>query len=205
MNAAPRFIAVFPEASQIPQFSASCRLVVTMMTGNPNFASPMPALTQFTAHLDALDADEQLARKGGKGAVQQRNVSLGLVRNDMRLIKAYVQSVADTHPLTEAESIIHSAGMEARLRTGRIKPPVGARDGKVPGQVVLDAKALKAPVAYRWQMSTDQASWTDLPETFRAATMVAGLTPATTYYFRLRTMTREGLSEWSPVVSIIAR
>ena len=33
---------------------------------------------------------------------------------------------------------------------------------------------------------------------------VTGLTPATVYYFRFRTQTIDGLSEWSAPVSIIA-
>ncbi|HZF55621.1 MAG TPA: fibronectin type III domain-containing protein [Polyangiaceae bacterium] len=71
--------------------------------------------------------------------------------------------------------------------------------------MVLDAKALPQPVQYRWQMSTDQQTWTDLPETFRTKSVVKGLVPATIYSFRLRTVTNNGPSEWSPPVSIIAQ
>jgi hypothetical protein len=70
--------------------------------------------------------------------------------------------------------------------------------------VVLDAKALPQPVQYRWQMSTDQATWTDLPESFITKSTVEGLTPATLYSFRLKTVTRKGPSEWSQPVTILA-
>lgn len=69
---------------------------------------------------------------------------------------------------------------------------------------MLDARALRRPVQYRWQMSTDQQAWTDLPESFNASTTVEGLTAATIYYFRLRTLTKKGASDWSAPVSIIA-
>jgi hypothetical protein len=59
-------------------------------------------------------------------------------------------------------------------------------------------------VQYRWQMSTDQQTWTDLPESFKTKTTVEGLAPATTYAFRLRTVTKSGPSDWSPPVTIIA-
>jgi hypothetical protein len=84
------------------------------------------------------------------------------------------------------------------------KPPIVAKHGDAPGKVVLDAKALPKPVQYRWQMSTDQQTWTDLGETFKTKTIVEGLVPATFYSFRLRTVTNSGPSDWSAPVTIIA-
>ena len=202
MNTLPRSIAVFPHNKQVPLYLTNCRLVVTMMTSNKNLPTPTPPLAQLTAHLDLLVAAEELAHKGGMGAVEQRDVALGAVRNDMRLLKAYVQSVADANA-TEAESLIKSAGMDVKKKRTRTKPSVEARWGKAPGTVVIEAKALPPPVQYRWQMSTDQNTWTDLPETFKAKVTVSGLTPVTVYHFRLRTVTNDGLSSSSVVVSII--
>jgi hypothetical protein len=53
-------------------------------------------------------------------------------------------------------------------------------------------------------MSLDQKVWSDLPATVKASTLVSGLTPATIYYFRFRTLRAAGLSDWSIVVSLIA-
>jgi len=64
-------------------------------------------------------------------------------------------------------------------------------------------RALPKPVYYRWQMSTDQATWTDLRESFKTKMTVEGLMPATVYSFRLRAVTRNGPSEWSPPVTIV--
>jgi len=86
----------------------------------------------------------------------------------------------------------------------RIKLPVDVKHGDAPGKVVLDAKALPRPVQYRWQLSTDQEMWTDLPDTFKTKSVVAGLVPATVYSFRLQTVTRNGPSEWSPPVTSVA-
>ncbi len=68
----------------------------------------------------------------------------------------------------------------------RTKLPVKVRHGGAVGRVVLDAKALPPPVQYRWQMSTDQTTWTDLPETFKTKSVVEGLVPATTRAARRR-------------------
>jgi hypothetical protein len=152
MNTLPRSIAVFSHNKQVPLYMTNCRLVVTMMTGNKNLLTPAPPLAQLTAHLDLLVAAEELAYKGGMGAVEQRDVALEAVRNDMRLLKAYVQSEADANA-TAAESLIKSAGMDVKKKRTRTKPSVEARWGKAPGTVVIEAKALPPPVQYsrfRW-------------------------------------------------------
>jgi hypothetical protein len=197
-----RFIALFPEQKRVELYMTSCRVAIGMMTNNARLTDPPVPLTEVTEHLDQLEKDQELARRRAAGAAQQRDVSLAVVRNDMRLLKAFVQSVADSH-MDESEAIITSAGMRVAKRRQRGKPPVAAKRGKAPGDVVLQAKALPRPVQYRWQMSSDQEVWTDLPETFLPSTTVSGLTAVTVYYFRLRTVTHDGLSDWSTVVSVI--
>ena len=195
---------VLPESPQnVSSYLIACRLVVTMMTDNQNFPAPMPPLAEISADLDTLEASEELARKGGKGMVQQRNIALRRVHSKMMLLKAYVQSTANADP-DQAEAIVHSAGMNVAKPRTRTKLPINVKRGDAVGRVVLDAKALPHPVQYRWQMSTDQTTWTDLPESFKTKSVVEGLVPATTYSFRLRTVTRNGPSEWSPPVTIMA-
>src|SRR5262245_61895408 len=145
MNTLPRSIAVFPKCKQVPQFLTNCRLVVTMLTGNADLANPTPPLAQVSTHLHLLEASDEPAHQRGKGGVPKRDLDLGAVHNDMRLLKAYVQSVADANA-TEAESIIKSAGMDIKQKSTRTKPPVVAKLGTVPGSVVIEAKALAPPV-----------------------------------------------------------
>ena len=54
-------------------------------------------------------------------------------------------------------------------------------------------------------MSTDQKTWTACPNVMKCKTTVPGLTVGTTYYFRVQTQTNKGLSDWSMVVSFVAR
>ena len=117
-------------------------------------------------------------------------------------LKAHVQGIANSDPQHTA-AIIFSAGMRVRKPRTWINMPTKARQGDTSGRVALYAKALPRPVSYRWQMSTDQQTWTDLPETFMTKLIVNGLTPATMYWFRLRTVTKVGPSEWSPPISLI--
>jgi hypothetical protein len=204
MNAITTIIAVLPESPQnVSRYLMACRLIVTMMTDNQNFPAPTPPLSEVSTDLDALEASEELARKGGKGMVPQRDVVLRKVHHKMTMLRAYVQSAANAEP-DQAEALIHSAGMNIGKPRTRTKLPVEVKHGDAPGEVVLDAKALPHPVQYRWQMSADQKTWTDLPESFKTKSVVEGLVPATVYAFRLRTVTRNGPSEWSPPVTIMA-
>ena len=204
MNAIPTIIAVLPETpDNVPRYLTGCRHVITMMLGNPNFTAPTPPLAEVSADLDTVAVSEELALKGGKGMVQERDVNLRKAHGKMTVIRAYVQSIANGE-LERGEAIILSAGMKVGKPRSRNKLPVEAKHGNGRGRVVLDAKALPQPVQYRWQMSTDQMTWTDLAETFSTRTTVEDLVPATIYSFRLRTVTKNGPSEWSSPVTIIA-
>jgi hypothetical protein len=94
--------------------------------------------------------------------------------------------------------------MSIAKKAMRNKPNLAAKHGKVPGAAGLRAKAVKGALLYQWQMSMDQKSWSDLPWSKRASTSVAGLTPATFYYFRFRALIADGTPDWSDVVSFIA-
>jgi hypothetical protein len=203
METVYRFLAALIASRVITQFIKQCRVIITKMTGNTWFPSPTPTLQQFTNDVNALDAAEQLTLKGPKGSAADRNTKLRVVRSDARLLKEYVQSIADAN-VASSQAIIEGSGYGVAKKPVRSKGQLTAKNGTVPGTVVLLAKALKKRVSYLWQMSTDSKTWTDLPATVKATTVVTGLTPATVYYFRFRTLTVTGLSDWSVTVSIIA-
>jgi len=204
MRAICIFIAVLPESTKnVPRYLTACRLIVTMMTGNTSFPAPTPPLSEVSGDLNVVEASEERARRGGKGMVQERDVAVRKAQGSMTMLKAYVQNVANVDP-EKAEAIIHSAGMNVAKPRKRTKLPIQAKHGDAPGKVVLDAKALPKPVQYRWQMSTDQETWTDLFESFTTKKTVEDLVPAKVYSFRLQTVTKNGPSEWSPPVTIVA-
>jgi len=197
------YYAALYAADSIPEYVKETRVINGKMTNNANFPNPPVPYATSLAHIDDLDTAEQAALKGPKGSAAERNAKLLVVKGDMRLYKGYVQSIADTN-WASSKSVIESAGMYAVALNGRSKPQLAASYGKIPGTVNLFAKAAKGTAAYMWQTSLDAKSWSDLPATVKASTTVTGLTPATMCYFRFRTLTSAGLSDWSIVVSIIA-
>ena len=198
-----RYFAALYASRAASTFIKEGRHIVTMLTGNPYVTNPTPPLADVTVHLDTLEALELAAHHGPKGSVSKRNAALLVVRSDLRQLKACVQAAADAD-ITHAQAIIESAGMYVTTLAHKAKAELAFRYGSGVGELELLTRALQGQGCYQWQMSADQKTWTDLPQTVTASTTVTGLTPATVYYFRCRTFTAAGYSTWSPTVSAIA-
>ena len=118
------FIAVLTESTQnVLRYKERCRHIIAMMTDNPSFSAPTPALNEVSSDLNDLDECQEAVLKGGKGMVKKRNVALRRVHNKMSMIRAYVQTVANEDP-DQAEVIIESAGMA--VAGARAAPPAPA-------------------------------------------------------------------------------
>lgn len=203
MKTASRFIALIPTYKSVADFVENGRVIVSLMTGNAHVPDPTPPLSTVTSHLDILAESQKAVGKGGTAATHQRDLDFAVSSSDLRLLLAYVQNRADNN-LVEAEKIITSTGFKIAKKGSRSKDTIAVKYGKIPRSVVLEAKALQRPVVYRWQMSTNQQDWTDLPESFESRSTVEGLTAGTVHAFRLRTLTRKGLSAWSDPITIVA-
>jgi hypothetical protein len=180
------------------------RHVVTCMTGNIKVPTPNPPLLAITNACTALDVS-QAAMPGGKAATDRRDADylalLLLLHHELDYVNGEAEQ--QTTP-AEAEAVITGSGFSVRKDFTRNKPALAAKYGLASGDVKLDAKAVAPGASYYWQWSTDMKSWVSLPETRKASTTVTGLTPATTYYFRFRALTRKGMSDWSQFVSLLA-
>ncbi len=203
MTTPRRVFAALKASKQIPLFIKLCYVILAKMKANAKYSSPPVAYADAEKHVNDLEQAEQSAHGGPKGAAQDRNFKLGLVRTDMRLLKEFVQSLAAAAG-AEGASVIEGAGFTVSKTPERTKAPLAARYTGVPGQVRLDVKAQRRPVTYYWQMSVDQKTWTSLPDTEYAHTLVDGLTAGTLYYFRFRTLTKAGLSDGSPAITVPA-
>lgn len=78
--------------TNIPSLIEFSRNVVAQMTGNPNFTTPNPALTEVTDAIDALDVASQAAHDRGRQAMLARNAARAALLALMRPLAAYVQS-----------------------------------------------------------------------------------------------------------------
>jgi hypothetical protein len=177
--------------------------VVTCMTGNNKVPSPSPALAAISAACTALDTS-QAAMPGNKAATAQRDADylalLLLLHHELD----YVNSVAEqqTSP-AEGEAVITGSGFSVRKDFKRNKDALAATYGLASGAVKLDARVVARDASYYWQWSMDMLAWESLAETKKASTTITGLTPAKTYYFRFRALTRKGMTDWSQIISLL--
>jgi hypothetical protein len=203
MKRSDRVFAAIKPCRNVSQYATQCEAIANRLDGNPYVPNPTPSPSVVRGHVKQLRALETAARGGPVGAAAERDVVLSILRSDMNQLKASVQAAADQNQV-ESRAVIESAGMYVAKQYTRHTAPIAVRYGKVPGIVFVVAKSAGRRATYHWQMSTNQADWIDLPDTVVAKTSVEGLTAATFYYFRVRTLTRAGLSEWSMVASVIA-
>ena len=175
--------------------------MVERVAADPIFASPNPPLAVLLADIAALGAAtvDSLSKEAGKRSARQARAQQ--VHNGLMTLARYVQQVADEHPGQQA-AIIARAGMSVKNARGPSKPPFEAKKLPVSGAVHLFARAARGRASYDWQYGTDQDNWLLAAPTVRADAKLYGLAHGALYFFRYRTVTKEGISGWSQVVSL---
>ena len=201
-----RKLAALNLPQQVPNLMSHAKNIVLAMTGNTIFPEPyptnVPSLATVTAVIASLDAAETTALSKAAGSVEARDAQKEILLKDLHALLYFVQGIADNDP-TNAETIIKSAGMDIKHPGSRVKHDFNASHGDVSGTVKLFTRSAAKRASYKWQISTDNNTWTDLPVTIKCKTTVTGLTPGTLYYFRSIAVTKEGEGSVSQVVSII--
>lgn len=178
---------------------------VAAMTNNAYFPSPVPPLPTLDAQLKALDAAETATKLRTTGTVPARNGARTAVVSSLHTLKAYVQTIADADPEKAAE-IIASAGMVVKKSAKRAAPSFEARQGTVSGSVRLSTKAAAARASYDWEWSADGGkTWTPVPSTLKAKTIVTGIPVGTNAQFRFRAITKTGETDWSQIVTLLVK
>lgn len=187
-------------------FITYARAVNAALLGNNSFPNPTPTLDVFAADIASLEEAETTAATRAIGAAALRDAKKQRVKEDLNLLRSYVQSVVatTTSPL-DAAAMVKSAFMSLRKPTTRNVPEVSAKNADVSGTVILAAKSLGPSVLYSWEHSLDQSSWIPLPDTMKARTEVSGLTPHSRHYFRFSPFTRAGRQGYSQVVSLFVQ
>jgi hypothetical protein len=196
-------IVVLKLAKNIKNVIAFAQNVASSMDNNPAFPSPNPPIATLLADVAALSAAESAILSRTKGTVETRNARLAAVRSDLYSLRAYVQSIGSRETAVNASALIESAGMTSRNPRPYGKPVLAAKQRPIHGTVLLMAKMVGRTAAYTWQYSTDQITWTSVRQTIQAKTTVSGLEVATTYWFRVQALTRQGEQTVSQTVSLL--
>ena len=198
-----KIIAALNLPESVPRLIIQGNAIVAAMTGNAYFPSPTPPLAHVAARIAALQAAHTVVRTWKKGGAEMRQPKVRDVADALKALRDHVQRVADLDP-KHAVEIIVSAGMSVKGSSAhKPKAPLTAKQGNLPGLVLLFAKAAAKRAAYQWQWSLDKETWISLPQTLQANTSVHGLTAGTMYYFRVCAITKTGAGRWSNSVSLL--
>jgi hypothetical protein len=173
----------------------------------PNLPIQMAA---FLVLLTSL-ATAQGIVKGTKatGTAQVRNSKRNAVWTAMVSLQSYVQGLCDSLSVADAETLIKAAGMVVAKDAAHAKLPLTTTLTSVPGNVHLAASraslvgTTQRRVMFCWEMSVDGKTWTALPPTPLASTLVTGLTLLSTYWFRVSVTVSSTPGAWSQAVSIL--
>jgi hypothetical protein len=199
-----RVLAVLklPRNNVPPQITYASR-IVTSMTDNAWFPSPVPPLATVSAAIDALAEAQTATLSKTVGTADTRDDRRRDMIQRLELLKAYVQGIADANP-DSAVSIIESAGMAVKGRRGPGGRVFGAKRGLVSGSMSLTASKAGERASYEWAYSLDGAvTWILLPGTNSASTTVTGLKPGAKLLFRYRVCVKDVWSDWSDPIAVI--
>lgn len=174
--------------------------------------TPSPAPAAVEAQIADLDTAQQATSTRAKGTVATRNAKRDVLITSLENWRMHVQTLCDQNP-EQAESLIAAAGMTVGQAPRHAKPILSAEQGTASGTVILRANAtllvgrgVKKHSVYNWQYSADWGkTWTNAPATPLASTTIEGLTPLTTYSFRVSVTVSKTVGAWSDAVTLLVR
>jgi hypothetical protein len=176
------------------------------------FVSPTISMVVFLALITALAAAQQNALSTkAKGTATFRNTKRDAVWTAMDVLRGYIQSIADTMSAENASSVLQMGGLLVAATAARAKAILAATLTTTGGLVHLEANAslLKGKAArgrkaqFNWEWSSDGKTWNSVASTPYARTDVTGLTPMSTYSFRVSVTVGKVTGAWSQPVSIL--
>jgi hypothetical protein len=189
----------------VPAIISYAQSVLAAMTNNPNFPTPIPALTEVSAAITALQTAEAAALSRVKGAVVTRNDKKAALVALLQELRGYVQKTADANADSSA-NIITSAGLPMKKTPVRKPRAFTAKQGAVSGSVEVIAVSAARRASYEWQYSTDGGkTWIEAPPSLQAKTTISGLPVASTVQFRFRSVVKAGPSDWSLPTSLLVK
>ena len=192
--------------------TAKARQIISSLTGNPDFTTPHPPLTQITAAADALDSafsDVQTAKQTVLTKNSVLRETSDTLDGQLRQLAAYIESISG-----DDESKILSAGVGVKnVVTSSIGTPLtaptglSAAEGDHDGEIDLNWDKVKNAKSYVIERSVDPptaTSWNYETVSSKSSTTIVGLTSGTRYWFRVAAVLAAGQTGWSDPSTKIA-
>lgn len=185
---------------------ANIRSIIYQMTDNARFPWPTPPLGTIATATNTLEAAVKKANRGSLEDIVHLYESNEIVDRLILKLAKYVESVAKANR-PNVSQVIRSSGFEVygklkhRVRTLQVIPT-----GNI-GELMLKCTG-SINVIYEFQISTDitnEANWRTISTGTRGRIIKDGFTLDTRLYFRVRTIGKGGVSEWSEIRSVLLK
>jgi hypothetical protein len=205
----PRAVAGCSREDSPAVLSRAKIMYVAILAAIAQFPNLPITLAAFLALIEPFDAAQDSMKAKPRGLASVRDTKRDDVWTAMHTLRIYVQSLADGLSAPAAAALIESAGLLVAGVPIHIKPFLEAKPTTLPGVVHILANASllvgssSKRVTFNWQWSTDGKTWSSLPSTPLADTEMTGLTPMTTYYFRVSVTISRVVGEWSQSTSVM--
>jgi hypothetical protein len=182
----------------VPEKIQAAKTIVGKITGNAAFPTPLPALSDVTNAINALEAAFEDAKGGGIAKTAFKHTQETVLVGLMTELAAYVGLASKGNTDT-----ILSSGMQVRAsrtpsQTMAAPVAVLTDTGKSEGEVAIKWQPVKACKAYLVQQSADgNTGWVDCGTCTRGKITIGGLTSGGKFWFRIRAIGAKGAGPWS--------
>lgn len=198
------------------------RAIVTAMTGNSNFTTPVPALSVVTAAANALDTALQNAQDRGKTKVALAHAAEAHLDNLLTQLALYVESASNNDPAK-----ILSSGMRVKNNKTPVQVPgvpVNLRAGAAvnDGDVKLSWDKVPFAKVYVVEQTDDPGlvissrsvggsnltpavTWTTAIIVTRTNATIRGLISGNKYAFRIFAIGAGGYGPYSDLIIVKAK
>ncbi len=201
----PRSIVALAFPKRVVALIGLAKSIVQGLSGNQSFPNPDPSVAVLDTAIADLEAAETAAQTRVKGAVATRDEKRAALIALLRKEKAYVQNVVDAHP-EQAAALTQSVAMGLKKPTVHGKHVFAVKEGRLSGAVTITTVKAGTHASYEWEYSSDGGkTWLPMPPTTQARTELSGLQPGTSYWFRYRSVTKLGPSDWSAPLAFLVR
>jgi hypothetical protein len=187
----------------------SWAIATALRKNQGGFYSPLfDKLSQLDDENDAFDETIVKMHLGGLGRAGAKSAAKAAVKATLDSALGYINDLAKANR-EHAAAIITGALMQV-IKAGTInKQDFTVKRGHATGEVILTSLAAiidgrRVEASYRWRYSLDGGiTWTELPSTVVAKTVVKGMPIEQKVFFQKRVITvKGGTTAWCPKQSV---
>ena len=187
----------------IPDKIALAARIITAMTGNPNFVTPVPSLAEITAQKNAMQtvySDKMIKRVDLKVVTKLSDDQEKKTDRILTQAALYVENIS-AGDVTK----ISSAGMSIRHNIapiGQLSVPMdlSAKAGGGDGEIILNWEPVRGARSYVVEITTDAnvpSSWKHKTNVTESSAAITGLTSGGKYWFRVAGVGAAGQGPYS--------